>query len=284
MKTFPVLPVCVALLLSGTLSGAAEESASPQPWFVRAIVDTEEVVCGDAALSLELRDRSRQVLDGVVIPLEEDWIIDRNWAVARSPGSSYSVNIKVSSCSGLQVGQAELRFEVERGETSRAFYVGVRYRKARPRLTYIETDAYYTGLLNVLDGPDGLVLTNPSPTTLVRCSNQMIDRIDREFLVEGQWSQFNVRKTYSWPDGIDSLHPGGRMTIQEPNVSSISHHPDNRRVRPERKRFVVFGELREEQYRILGRQGDLPFGFPGCNVYYIEMEADERDPTLELWD
>jgi hypothetical protein len=285
MRNCFALALLLGLVVPGSVVVTAAETNAPQSWFVRVIVDTKEPICQPSALHLELRDDSREVVDTLRIPLNElnDYMrIDRDWSAPRPTESRYRLDATVTSCSGLLADEATLELDITEQEIRREIYVSIRYRKARPRLTSIETDVYYGGLLTATEGPDGIVISNHSELTIDRCSNRLIDRIKREYLVEGRWSGFNRSRTYSWPEDVASLPPGGRMTIVEPSNWTIQRQSGARKAPAEGTRYVVFGELDEGQYRILGRQKHVPLGLPGCNAYYAEATVTNRDRLLEL--
>jgi hypothetical protein len=285
MKNCFALALLLGLIVSSSLVNTVAGNNAPQSWFIRVVVDAEEPICQPSTLHLELRDDSREVIDTLRIPLNElnDYMrIDRDWSAPGPTESRYTLHATVTSCSGLRTDEAQLDFDITKQEIRREFYVGVRYRKARPRFTSIETDVYHGGLLTATEGPDGIVISNQSETTIDRCSNRLIDRIERQYLVEGRWSGFNRSKIYSWPEDVTSLPPGGKMTIAEPRSWGIHRQSGARRAPPEAKRYVVFGELDEGQYQILGRRKHVPLGLPGCNAYYADATVTDRDPPLEL--
>ena len=282
MKKLLVLLLFASIAIPGGSFGLAR-GESQDAWFVRTIVDSDEPICEGATLFLELRDRSRHVIANIDIPIEQRDKIDRDWLVHSEPGTLYSLNVQIASCSGLRTDRVELEFEVSSEETGRTVYVAVRYDKGRTRLTYLETNVNYSGLLSLSEDEDGMIISNVSARPIDRCMNRFIDRIEREYLVEGQWGVFNHSKTYSWPDDLESLLAGASMAVQEPKVYSIYDDPNARKVRPDRKRLKVFSAIDEGQYRILSTRGDVPLGLPGCNLHYIDTPVTDRDPAVQVW-
>lgn len=164
----------------------------------------------------------------------------------------------------------------------RAVYAAIEYRQARPSLTYLEADAYYDArsILSVSESTEGIVVTNRSTRAVTRCTNPMIDRVDREFLVNGKWSGFNHPISYSWPEEVTALGPTEIMTLEGPAVRVIHHDPKAKRIRPGAKRYVFFTELQPGQFRVLG-EAPVPVGLPGCNVFYVDTAVTDADPMLE---
>ena len=277
-----VLVASPAISGEGEGEGEGEAGRTPRSWLVRAIVDTDELICPGSVFVLTLRDPRKEVIDTIIVPLKsDDWGSDHEWVVDWAAGSRYTIGFEVTSCSGLRMGEADLTFEVSAQEVHRSFYVVAKYHKTRPRLTYVETGAYYSGLLNVTEDAEEVVIRNVSSYDLSRCGNPSIDRIDREYFVDGTWSGFNHQRTYSWPDDLENLPVGATITIQPPQSYVVGHDPKLAKVKPERKRYVVFTALDDTQYRVIGRRDDVPMGLPGCNVHYLEAPITDRDPSVQ---
>ena len=263
-------------------SAPAKVVAFQAPWTIRVIVNSEEPVCPEALVTVSLRNSSGETVGSAEISVSGGEITDQEWTVSRQPEARYTLLVETFSCSGLPVDKGELSIDTVPIELHRAVYVAMEYRKARPSLNYLEADAYYDArsILSVSKDAEGVTVKNSSARPVKRCSNQMIDRVDREFLINGEWSGFNHPRSYSWPEEVKALGPTEVMTLKDPSVFTIHHDPKAERVRPDAKRYVLFTELDPGQFRVFNK-AKVPLGLPGCNVYYVEAAVTDDDPLLE---